>query len=217
MDNENNGTGTMLNGNNGAEATIDRQAKDILGITAQNEVIQSFVRSELGLNSDKNAVCKNRSTSKESKVASINWKATTAPIHGNTNLEKKESKEELDMKNAQFYQQLGKDAQTIHVETNKKSRKKWDPRRERLIEEVYTDKDRAAAVNLGSRDIKQSLKLKRRQDRTRILEISEEAHPGTLLTLAIHRFKNGDIYGAVKFVNKVRLFSLHNSGKYLIN
>ena len=90
--------------------------------------------------------------------------------------------------------------------------RKWIGR-QRQIEEVYTDKDRAAAVNLGSRDIKQSLKMKRRQDRSRILEISEEAHPGTLLALAIHRFKTGDVYAALKFVDKVFIFCTYSIAK----
>lgn len=72
------------------------------------------------------------------------------------------------------------------------------------MEEVYTDKDRAAAVNLGSRDIKQSLKLKRRQDISRIFEISEEEHPGILLSLGNHELRNKDVKVAINFVNKVK-------------
>ena len=50
-------------------------------------------------------------------------------------------------------------------------------------EEIYCDKDRAAAVNMGSKDIKQSLKLKRKHDRSKILQIPEEAEPSTFLAL----------------------------------
>ena len=78
--------------------------------------------------------------------------------------------------------------------------------RMRRMEEVYTDKDRAAAVNMGSRDIKQSLKLKRKQDRSRALQIPEEAEPGTLLALGNHEMRTGQVSIAINFVDKV--FSL---------
>lgn len=74
----------------------------------------------------------------------------------------------------------------------------------RRQEEVYTDKDRAAAVNMGSRDIKQSLKMKRRQDRSRALQIPEEAEPGTMLALGYHELRTGDVNIAINFVNKVK-------------
>nr|XP_018903410.1 PREDICTED: tetratricopeptide repeat protein 25 [Bemisia tabaci] len=74
--------------------------------------------------------------------------------------------------------------------------------RVRRQEEVYTDKDRAAAVNMGSRDIKQSLKMKRRADRSKALQIPEEAEPGTLLALGNYELRNGDVAIAINFVNK---------------
>lgn len=186
------------------ENTINRQVKDILRITGQNEVIQSFVRSDMTQDSEETLREGAKTAMKEKKTSGIGWKSGDAGVNNNVNVERsKDQKEDPNAKTTiQLYQQLGKDAQWSSKDIGKKSGSKWS-RRQRLIEEVYTDKDRAAAVNLGSRDIKQSLKLKRRQDRTRILEISEEAHPGTLLALAIHRFKSGDIYVAMKFVNKV--------------
>lgn len=71
------------------------------------------------------------------------------------------------------------------------------------MEEIYTDKDRAAAVNMGSRDIKHSLKMKRRQDRSKALQIPEEAEPSTLLALGSHELRSGDVDIAIGFVNKV--------------
>ncbi|XP_054283506.1 outer dynein arm-docking complex subunit 4-like [Macrosteles quadrilineatus] len=70
------------------------------------------------------------------------------------------------------------------------------------MEEIYTDKDRAAAVNMGSRDIKHSLKMKRRQDRSKALQIPEEAEPSTLLALGSHELRSGDVDIAIGFVNK---------------
>uniref|UniRef100_A0A8D8QAN5 Outer dynein arm-docking complex subunit 4 n=1 Tax=Cacopsylla melanoneura TaxID=428564 RepID=A0A8D8QAN5_9HEMI len=75
-------------------------------------------------------------------------------------------------------------------------------KKDRFLEEVYTDKDRAAAVNMGTRDIKHSLKLKRRQDRTLALQMPEEADPSTLLALGCHELRNGDVNVAINFVKK---------------
>lgn len=74
--------------------------------------------------------------------------------------------------------------------------------RSRLLEEVYTDKDRAAAVNLGTRDIKASLRMKRRQDRSRTLHIPSTAESPTLLALARHCVN--DVRVSLEFIDKVR-------------
>lgn len=73
-------------------------------------------------------------------------------------------------------------------------------------EELYCDKDRAAAVNMGSKDIKQSLKLKRKQDRSKALQIPEEAEPGTFLALGNYEMCRGDLQIAINFMSKVFLF-----------
>lgn len=90
-----------------------------------------------------------------------------------------------------------------------KSRRKWrqkdnDGRRQ---EEVYTDKDRAAAVNMGSTDIKQSLRMKQRQDRSRSLQIPEETEPGALLALGLREMRFGDVNVAINCINKVHYFT----------
>ncbi|CAH1396160.1 unnamed protein product [Nezara viridula] len=76
----------------------------------------------------------------------------------------------------------GKQAWSLTKELKLKKR----PRR-RKQEELYTDKDRAAAVNMGSRsapDIKQSLKMKKKEERSKALQIPEETKPGNLLAQA---------------------------------
>jgi len=83
--------------------------------------------------------------------------------------------------------------------------------RTRRQEECYTDKDRAAAVNMGSHDIKQSLKMKRRLDRSRALQIPEEAQPGNLLALGNRQMRSGDVNIAMSFVHKV-IFQLGAMG-----
>lgn len=83
-----------------------------------------------------------------------------------------------------------------------RSRKRRRTRMQRQ-EEIYTDKDRAAAVNMGNKDIKQSLKLKRKEDRSRNLLIPEEAEPGTFLALGEYEMKRGDLRIALNFINKV--------------
>lgn len=77
---------------------------------------------------------------------------------------------------------------------------------------MYTDKDRAAAVNMGTTDIKQSLKMKQRQDRSRSLQIPEETEPGALLTLGLREMRFGDVNVAINCINKVFTFSPHCKG-----
>ncbi|XP_065203319.1 outer dynein arm-docking complex subunit 4 [Planococcus citri] len=200
-------SGDIAESSSSITSSINKQAKDILRVTGQNEVIQSFVRNDVGLESEEgvNRDPAKNALSKEKKGVGVAWRSNELISPNGSAEKKRDHKEEPAAKSnsaTPMYQQLGRDAQVPDQKgSNRKNANKWN-RRQRLLEEVYTDKDRAAAVNLGSRDIKQSLKLKRRQDRTRILEISEEAHPGTLLALAIHRFKTGDVYVAMKFVDK---------------
>lgn len=78
----------------------------------------------------------------------------------------------------------------------------------RKAEEVFTDKDRAAAVTLGSKDIKQSLKAKKKRDRKMRLSISflsgEEYVTGALLGEAAYQMKvKKQPEAALQTLNKV--------------
>ncbi|XP_049772295.1 outer dynein arm-docking complex subunit 4-like [Schistocerca cancellata] len=55
---------------------------------------------------------------------------------------------------------------------------------------------------MGSRDIKQSLRLKRKQERSRALQIPEEARPGALLALGSREMRRGNLRTAIGFVHK---------------
>lgn len=114
------------------------------------------------------------------------------------------SAEEKQEQNGDDDGQLGKKipARLVAQEITKRRSRKRRNRRSRQ-EEIYTDKDRAAAVNMGNKDIKQSLKLKRREDRSRNLMIPEEAEPGTFLALGEYEMKRGDLKIALNFINKV--------------
>lgn len=89
-----------------------------------------------------------------------------------------------------------------------KPRKKspWrKPKRERRRreEELYTDKDRAAAVVMGSKDIKASLNIKDKAERSSAMNLPEEADAGTLLALARAEMTRERFKTAITFVNKV--------------
>ncbi|GAB0093578.1 Outer dynein arm-docking complex subunit 4 [Sergentomyia squamirostris] len=79
--------------------------------------------------------------------------------------------------------------------------KKRNKQRE-YYEEVYCDKDRAAAVSIGSFDIKQSLNQKAREERNQNLSLPEEAEPSALLALGMREAKNGNTDNAVQFITK---------------
>lgn len=106
-------------------------------------------------------------------------------------------------------------------------------KKRRYFDEVYTDKDRAAAVSIGewminipnytqfksnfkfslsgNYDIKQNLLNKRRQERHEALQLpgtDTEADPGAILTLGMREIKNGNLDNAVHFISKA-LFCTH--------
>lgn len=149
----------------------------------ENELMQRFVRinletSEIPTSPSPSAIEENKSQTDAVKKDGdeANGKATAMKIHPKTV------------------------AQEITKTRSKRRRIKRSATRQ---EEIYTDKDRAAAVNMGNRDIKQSLKLKRKEDRSRNLLIPEEAEPGTFLALGEYEMKRGDLRIALNFINKV--------------
>lgn len=68
---------------------------------------------------------------------------------------------------------------------------------------MYTDKDRAAAVNMDTRDIKQSLKMKQKQDRN--LQLPENTEPTAMLALGLREMRIGDVKVAMSCINKVHI------------
>lgn len=154
------------------------QARSIFGTTKDAEFLQSFVRVGIGDEEDETPVQK----------ASISKRApqSSEKAHEQVEDEKltvKERKESV------------------------KSKKNWKrkPKRERRRreEEVYTDKDRAAAVVMGSRDIKHSLSMKDKAERSSALQLPDEADAGTLLALARAEMMRERYRTAVLFVSKV--------------
>ncbi|XP_058833570.1 outer dynein arm-docking complex subunit 4 [Topomyia yanbarensis] len=77
-----------------------------------------------------------------------------------------------------------------------------DMKKRRYFDEVYTDKDRAAAVSIGSYDIKQNLLNKRRAERHDALQLPEQADPGAILALGMREIKNRNLDNAVHFLSK---------------
>lgn len=92
----------------------------------------------------------------------------------------------------------------------KKEMKEKEIRSRKIVrdEEVYTDKDRAAAVNMGSTDIKQSLNIKLKADRSKALQLPDEADPNTLMALGRNELRAGNTDIALNFVNKVHIVHL---------
>ncbi|KAJ8681494.1 hypothetical protein QAD02_017281 [Eretmocerus hayati] len=98
--------------------------------------------------------------------------------------------------------QIPSEGMKLH-RTNKFRRRRSDFHRE---EEVYTDKDRAAAVNMGSRDIKQSLKMKRKHERNKMMQIPDEAEPGSMLALGMKELRCANLCVALSCMNKVNIY-----------
>lgn len=57
-------------------------------------------------------------------------------------------------------------------------------------------------LDSGYFDIKQSLSIKRRQDRSQALQLPDKTDPGALLALGQREFKSGNIDIAISFISK---------------
>ncbi|XP_022121883.2 outer dynein arm-docking complex subunit 4 [Pieris rapae] len=156
-----------------SEDNAKAQARSILGPTKDAEFLQSFVRIGVGDEEEEIPVPK----------ASISKRAPPA--------EKTDTIED----------ELPEDRKDS-LKPKKKNRRK--PKRERRIrqEELYTDKDRAAAVVMGSKDIKFSLSMKDKAERSSALQIPVEADAGTLLALARAEMMRERYRTALMFVDK---------------
>lgn len=153
-------------------------ARSILGPTKDAEFLQSFVRVGVGDEEEEAPVPK----------ASISKRAPTSA----------DKTREPEVEDAKY---SAKEREPVKP----KKRKERKPRRERRRreEELYTDKDRAAAVVMGSKDIKLSLNMKDKAERSSALQLPEEADAGTLLALSRAEMMRERYRTAVAFVDKV--------------
>ena len=98
-------------------------------------------------------------------------------------------------------------SQDAKEERKVKRFRRFHGRRRKRKEEEYTDKDRAAAVTLGSRDIKQSLKAKKKRERKLCVSIDllnrEDFLSEMLLNEATHQMRIKDMTMALSTLNKV--------------
>ncbi|XP_011304650.1 V-type proton ATPase catalytic subunit A isoform 2 [Fopius arisanus] len=173
------------------------QASDILKPTLQdNDFLQSFVRIDLD---DGAPEPKKKSTLMEPIRKESKEKEKIGP----SRLDNQVSPRVKPVKAIRRSRRLVKGSPEYEIaEQRTKRNKKKRSREQRKQEEVYTDKDRAAAVNMGSRDIIQSLKIKRRQDRSKALQTPEEAEPGAFLALAAREMRSGDVNIAINCIHK---------------
>lgn len=175
---------------------------DILKMSSHTEFLQSFMRVDMGDDSG--------SEGGDAKKKQLKKKATEADMRrergdrGDRRRDRPRSPGTPPPAGPTSFQQIKREIIAKAKAERQKLMKMKRVKGVKRQEEIYTDKDRAAAVNMGSRDIKHSLKMKRRQDRSKALQIPEEAEPSTLLALGSHELRSGDVEIAINFVNKVR-------------
>lgn len=186
------------------QSVVASQVSQILNPTLQDQdFLQSFVRIELEEKSSATSRIEKRPNEEEkSSSGRARGKVDTLNVFwgdSGTGLESRRSSRSQSRNERKF--------RSLQEEMSaQRSRRKRRRRSEIALrqEEVYTDKDRAAAVNMGTRDIKQSLKIKRKQDRSRTLQIPEEADPSAILALAQREMRSsGDVGVAIQCINKV--------------
>jgi hypothetical protein len=207
-------------------SNLSEHAREMLKITRDTEFLQSFLR--VNITAESEADDSNRPRLKGAKkVADEKPAVLLPPLQQLQDQQQQQQQQQLEQQEEEQKRQAetaavrhkkvrsgesekGKNAgKTTFSQLTKDLKLRKGPKRIRRRsrirrqEECYTDKDRAAAVNMGSHDIKQSLKMKRRLDRTRALQIPEEAEPGTLLALGSRQMRSGDVRTAINFVHKV--------------
>ncbi|KAG8225874.1 hypothetical protein J437_LFUL004804 [Ladona fulva] len=221
----------------GKDERISQHAHDILAVPRDTEFLQSFLRVDLGGESEEEAEEEEDQDKRsgwlrvlhKKKESEAGPKDDQSKTKDQSDGQKKKRPEKVQEHEGMLtgkkttFSQLKHDLRERHGAEgavsppapgadgsgelgamDQRRMRKWRRRRRshRSIEEVYTDKDRAAAVNLGSRDIKQSLKMKRKQDRSQALQIPEEADPNAMLALSRRQMKAGRVSVALGFVNK---------------
>lgn len=195
-----------MNGTSGDR--VITQVSDILKPTLQdNDFLQSFVRIGLDDNipdSRKKQGITEQTRKELKEYNSGNNRLGGLDFQDSVTSGRRSRDEKIDGKQCRP-RRMGKGS--VEFDINEQKSKKVRRRKTsgtRRQEEVYTDKDRAAAVNLGSRDIIQSLKIKRRQDRNKMMQIPEEAEPSAMLALGAREMRQGDLNVAVNCINKVQ-------------
>lgn len=188
-----------------SESNVTIQVSNILKPTLQdNDFLQSFVRIGLdeGLGDTKKKLDVTEQTRKESKEYISDNRANSSELQDSVVSKKISEENKKNMKPSRRFNKGSVEYEINEQKTNKVRRRKTSISRRQ--EEVYTDKDRAAAVNMGTRDIIQSLKIKRRQDRSKMMQIPEEAEPSAMLALGTREMRSGNLSVAISCINKVQ-------------
>lgn len=159
------------------------QAISILGPNKDAEFLQSFVRVDIG----------DEEEDAPAPKASISKRAPPSAVKSQNVIEGE--------KNTPF--DGWKDGKVSAKPRKKSAIRKQKRERRHRDEELYTDKDRAAAVVMGSKDIKQSLSQKDKAERSSALQLPAEADAGTLLALARAEMMRERYRTALTFVDKV--------------
>ncbi|XP_035723221.1 dnaJ protein P58IPK homolog B-like [Vespa mandarinia] len=182
--------------------SVELQVNDILNPTLhEHSLLQSFV--SIGVDDI------------DTKESNEEFKNVNKKIHTRHCLGKNEENDDIDNRestdggdtnkikktNKRFIRKTDTSFIQVQVQMHKSRIKQRNNVAQRQ-EEVYTDKDRAAAVNMGSKDIKQSLKQKKRLDRIKSPLLSDVAEPGSILELGKREMRLGNVNVAFNFINK---------------
>ncbi|CAO1380926.1 unnamed protein product [Diamesa serratosioi] len=84
--------------------------------------------------------------------------------------------------------------------------------KENIRDETYTDKDRAAAVDFGTFDIKKSLKIKLVAERNNIRIMPDETDETTFLMLGKREIAQGNLESGISFLTKAIEISPNDQG-----
>lgn len=162
---------------------------ELLAPSKDQELLQSFVRVGITVTADTSAP--NEEVKEKKRIPGEGKRLSTVTLNRRKSLRFVEN-EPLEKE----LQRLRK-IKIINSENLKKKKPK------ETFNDYYTDKDRAAAVSAGSFDIKQSLKIKQKQERQEASAMPDESDISAYISLGLKEIKTSNFDNAIQTLSKV--------------
>lgn len=169
---------------------MSKGLKDLLAPNKDQELLQSFVRVGVAAPTD---TTHNEDT-KEKKAPGEGKRMSTV------NLNRRKSLRFAEPEPMERELLRTRRIKMINSENMKKKKPKEN------FNDYYTDKDRAAAVSAGSFDIKQSLKIKQKQERQKDTSMPDESDISAYISLGLKEIKTSNYDNALQTLFKVSYF-----------
>ncbi|XP_058984837.1 outer dynein arm-docking complex subunit 4-like isoform X1 [Musca domestica] len=176
---------------------MSKVLKDFFDIDKEQELLQSFTR--LGVPSDDD-VNEEATKEKKSRIVATKVKAASRDTRRKQSVKFNDDTDGPVKGQHQRMNRIEAELRAARKRNEELMQKRKKPK-ENFVD-FYTDKDRAAAVSAGAFDIKQSLQIKQKQDRSESLMIPDEGDINSIIALGLKEIKNANPENAIHFFSK---------------